>query len=414
MAALVYDVSAVRWTACKIIGRRWPGVFWSRLAGLSLRQVPVPGLPSPRWVRLRPVLGGICGTDIAAVFQRQHPANILQVFSPMPALLGHENVSIVDAVGPQVTRFQPGDRVVVEPTLSCTPRGIEPVCPRCRAGQFTLCQNFVTGPLPRGSIIGWNSFTGGSWSEYFVAHESQLYRVPDGVSDEQAVLVDPVAGALHAVLRHRPGDDERVLILGAGLLGTGIGMALRAVGCGCRIYAVDVRPPRPDLAARAGIDEFITVGARDGQAGRYEAVAARIGGRVYPTKFGHCHLVGGFDTVYDCVGSSQTLSDAMKYARPRGTVVEVGTSQIGIVDTCPLWLDELHLVGANGRAFEPYEGRVLHTYEIVMELIRQGRLNLEGMLTHRFRPGQYREAFAAIADRGRSGAIKVAFEPGPR
>ncbi|MBI4578054.1 MAG: alcohol dehydrogenase catalytic domain-containing protein [Planctomycetes bacterium] len=414
MAALVYDVGAVRWATCKVIGRAWPGVFWSWLAGLSLRRVAVPALPGPGWVRLRPVLGGICGTDVAAIMQRHHPANILQVFSGLPALLGHENVSVVEAVGAEVSRFRPGDRVVAEPTLSCVPRGIKPVCRQCAAGQFTLCDHFRDGPLPPGSMIGWNAFTGGSWSECFIAHESQLYRVPEAIDDEQAVLVDPIAGALHAALRHRPTDDERVLILGSGLLGMGVAMSLRALGSRCRLYALARHPRQVELMQRARVDEVIRTRRGDNQAARYAAVAATIGGTIIPSMFGHHAFLGGFDVVYDCIGSGQSLTDAMKYARPRGTVVEVGTSQIGIVDTCPLWFDELTLVGTNGRAFERYDGRTMHTYEVVFELIGRGKLDLRGLVTHRFRTDQYQEAFATLADRGRTGAVKVTFEPGSK
>ena len=131
---------------------------------------------------------GICGTDLAAIMQRHHPASILRVFASFPAVLGHENVAVVDHAGPEVDRWKPGDRVVVESALSCVPRGINPVCPQCAAGRFTLCSNFRTGPLPVGSMIGWNSFTGGSWAPFFVAHEAQLYRVPDAIDEQVARL----------------------------------------------------------------------------------------------------------------------------------------------------------------------------------------------------------------------------------
>jgi threonine dehydrogenase-like Zn-dependent dehydrogenase len=410
MTALVYDIGAPRWMLCKVLGRVRPAVFWSRLSGLRLTRVAVPELPGEKWVRLRPILGGICGTDVAAIMQRHHPANILQVFSSLPAVLGHENVSVVDGVGPAVTRWRPGDRVVVEPTLSCVPRGIEPVCRHCAAGRFTLCDNFRTGPLPVGSMIGWNSFTGGSWASRFVAHESQLYRVPDGITDEQAVLTDPVAGALHAVLRHRPGDDQRVLILGAGLLGMGVVASIRALGGRCRLTAIVRHEAQREQMERFGVDETVQAGSREPQAVRYGRMAERIGGAVVPTRFGHQAFIGGYDVVYDCVGTGQSLTDAMKYVRAGGTVVEVGTTQITLVDTAPLWFDELTVVGTNGRAIENYDGRRLHTYEIIFELIGQGRLDLSGLLTHRFKLHQYREAFAVLNARARTGAIKVAFE----
>jgi threonine dehydrogenase-like Zn-dependent dehydrogenase len=299
--------------------------------------------------------------------------------------------------------------VVVEPSLSCVPRGVEPVCGPCAAGRFTLCQNFRTGPLPPGSMIGWNSFTGGSWAPAFVAHESQLYRVPDEIPDDVAVLTDPVAGALHAVLKCRPGDGQTVLILGAGLLGMGVAAATRALGSRCRLVAVIRHERQREMMQRFGVDETISVGRKESQAVRYGRVAKLIGGKVLPTKFGHQAFTGGFAIVYDCVGTGQSLTDAMKYARSGGTVVEVGTSQITLVDTAPLWFDELTLLGTNGRALEQYDGRRMHTYEVVFELIRQKRLDLSGLLTHKFAVRDYRQALAALAGRGRSGAVKVAF-----
>ncbi|HOB73189.1 MAG TPA: alcohol dehydrogenase catalytic domain-containing protein [Phycisphaerae bacterium] len=414
MNALVYDIGPARWLATKAAGWFTPAAYYSRISAISLRQVPIPALPSPEWLRLRPILGGICGTDLAAITLRHHPAGILQVFSSMPAVLGHENVSIVDEVGPAVTRWRPGDRVVVEPSLSCLPRGIHPPCPQCTAGRFTLCDNFLAGPLPPGSMIGWNSFTGGSWAPYFIAHQSQLYAVPEEMNDEEAVLTDPIAGALHAVLRHPPADDQTVLILGAGLLGLGIAAGIRALGGRCRLIALTRHPRQSEMMQRFGVNETIPVRRKDSKAVRYGRVAERIGGKLYPSRFGNRVLIGGFDVVYDCIGTGESLSDAMKYARSGGTVVEVGTSQISMVDTTPLWFNEVNLVGANGRAFEQYDGRRMHTYEIVFELVKQNRLDLAGLLTHRFQPADYRRAFAALVDRAHSGAIKVAFEPAVR
>ncbi|UCD27737.1 MAG: zinc-binding dehydrogenase [Planctomycetota bacterium] len=409
MPALVYDLNAVRWTVCKVAGWVVPKVFWSNFSNLRPRSVPVPSLPSEHWVRLKTVLGGICGTDMMSIMQRQHPASILQVFSSFPAVLGHENVAVVEEAGSKVDQWQPGDRVVVEPTLSCATREIKPICPQCKAGHFTLCSNFRTGPLPVGYMIGWNSFTGGSWAPYFVAHESQLYRVPDEISDEEAVLVDPMAGALHAVLRYKPADNDTVLILGAGVLGMGVAAAIRALSGKCRLWALDFDHRQLEKMQRFGVEEMICVDHADPQSRRYKKVAERVNGRVIPSKFGHQAFIGGFDVVYDCVGTGKSLTDALKYAAPRSTVVEVGTSQITLVDTAPLWFDELNLIGANGRAIEKYGRKKMHTYEIVFELIKQGKLDLTGLLTHRFGIEQYREAFEVLVNRNKSKAIKVAF-----
>jgi L-iditol 2-dehydrogenase len=413
MRALTYEASAPRWIACKLAGRFRPGVFWSRIAPLRMRTVPVPELPSPRWVRLRPILGGICGTDLAAIMLRHHPASILQTLSSFPAILGHENVCVIDEVGAEVEGWQPGDRVVVEPSLSCAVREIVPLCEACREGRFTLCRNFRNGSLPNGSMIGWNNFTGGTWAPYCVAHQTQLHRVPDAINDTQAVLTDPFAGALHAVLAHRPTDDETVLVLGAGVVGMGVAASIRALGSRCRLLAIARHGRQGELLRRFGADEIIEMARGESQSVRYGKLAERVGGRVVPSKFGHHALVGGVDRVYDCVGSGQSLTDAMKYARAGGVVVEVGTSQIALVDTTPLWLEEQTLVGANGRAIENFQGRSMHTYQIVFEMLATGRLDFAGLLTHRFKLSDYGRALWTMANRHRTGAIKVAFEADP-
>lgn len=412
MKALIYDVHAVRWTFCKVVGWVAPSIYWSRFSNLRLREVAVPALPGEDWVRVRTVLGGVCGTDLAAIFQRQHPASIMQAFSSFPAMLGHENVAVVETVGSRVSGFRPGDRVVVEPSLSCVPRGMDPLCPSCAAGRFTLCDHFRDGQLPPGLMIGWNHFTGGSWSPWFVAHESQLYRVPEGISDDRAVLTDPVAGALHGVLRRRPGEGESVLILGGGVLGMSVAACLKALGCQQRIVGLVRHAKQAEQLARYGVGECVCSSRQEGQAERYGKVAEVIGGKVMPTRFGHQAFIGGFDLVYDCVGSGQSLTDALKFARSGGTVVLVGTSQISIVDTAPMWFNEVSVIGANGRAIENEQERRRHTYEIVFELMEQGKLDLDGWLTHVFELDDYRKAFEAVYDRGRSGAVKVAFRHG--
>ncbi len=408
MNALIYDVNAVRWTFCKTAATWVPSVYWSRWSNLKLREVLVPPLPSGRWVRLKSIMGGICGTDLSALFQRQHPASIMQAFSSFPALLGHENVAEVTEIGPDVHEVEPGQRVVVEPSLSCVPRGIDPVCRSCAEGRFTLCENFHKGEIPPGLMIGWNNFTGGSWSPSFVAHVSQVYPVPDAIPDEVAVLTDPVAGALHGVLRRPPAEGERVLILGGGMLGMGLAKCLKALDFANPVTGL-VR--HPSQAHHLDVAECLVSGRKEGQGERYARVARVVDGEVYPTRFGHQMLIGGFDLVYDCVGTGQSLTDALKFARAGGTVALVGTSQITLVDTAPIWFQEVDVVGANGRAIEDHEGQHRHTYEIVFDLMSRGRLNLDGWLTHVFAPEDYPKAFETLYHRGRSGALKVAFAP---
>ena len=94
------------------------------------------------------------------------------------------------------------------------------------------------------------------------------------------------------------------------------------------------------------------------------------------------------------------------------TVVALGTSQITRVDTTALWFREITLLGAYGRQVETIDGRRVHTYDLLMELMRSRRMNLTGLLTHVFDASDYRRAFATLLSRRHSRAIKAAFRHG--
>ena len=268
MQAITFDIHPIRWPLCKAAGLLSARAFSSALSGLRLKEVAEPALPSPRWVRLRTRLGGICGTDVATIFLRSHPASFLRSLTSFPVGLGHEVVAEVAEVGADVTRVQPGDRVCVEPALSCVPRAMEPVCARCAVGQTALCENMTQGSLPPGTMIGFNGFTGGSWGPTFVAHESQLYPVPAAMDDEVAVLIDPIACAVHAVLRRPPADEERVLVIGGGIIGLGVVGAIRALD-GRAAVSVLVRHERQGEQARRYGATDVVLGRRN------EATAVR-------------------------------------------------------------------------------------------------------------------------------------------
>jgi len=414
MQALSYHVNPVGWVTCKWLRYLWPGCLLTGLNGLSLRRMAEPQLPSDDWVRLRTLMGGICGSEAVVIGQKHLPNSILQAFTSMPYVLGHENVAVVDRVGPAVDKEWLGRRVCVEPTLCCEVRGIDPPCPRCAEGQFGVCENFAAdgvgaAKLPPGTAIGFCGRVGGSFGEFFVAHESQLVPVPEGISDEQAVLTDPVACSLHAVLRaDQLSSAKSVLVYGTGVLGLGLVAAMRAIGYQGRIDAIGRRQMLADLADQMGADNFLHLPERTRD--RFERIAELTGATVQRARFGNYMLSGGYDVIFDCVTTRQSINECLKWVRARGQVVFVGTGHGGRVDLTPIWFREVGLIGAYGRQIEHYQGRKIGTYQLVHEFMTSGKLNTEALLTHKFPLGQYRRALDAALNKARHNAIKVAFD----
>lgn len=419
MIALEYHPTPFRWVVCKAAGMVTRRAYCGVLSPLRLVRRPIPALPGPGWVRLRTILGGVCGTDLALITQRAHPATILQSFASFPAVLGHENVAAIDAVGVEVSGWPAGRRVCVEPALGCAARGVEPPCRHCAEGRTSLCEAMASSehdaeavrPLPPRAMIGLNARTGGSWASYFVAHRSQLHAVPDGLSDEAAVLTDPLASAAHAVLRRRPREGEQVLVNGSGIIALGLIAVLRTLGCANRITAVVRHGFQAEIARRLGADSVIEHRRQAKPADRYDDIARRIGGRRVSGRFGNQAMLGGFDLVYDCTGSGRGLTDVLKWARSRGSVVAVGTSGIALMDTTPLWFDEIEMIGANGRQVETVDGRRVHGYDLVLEWMRSGGLDTALFPVTRFDLREYRAAFRQLLTRGRHPIVKAAFEP---
>lgn len=255
MKAVQFDMSIPHYLLTQAIGTFYPSIFWSTLSCLQYREISEPKLPNQDWVKVKVKYAGICGSDMNLIYLRDSP--YISPFSSFPFTIGHENLGIIIDIGEKVEDFNVGDRVVVDPALSCSTRGFTEPCVFCRRGDFSLCERFAEGTLAPGLIIGACRDTGGGWSQYFVAHKSQLFWVPSNVNDENAILVDPFCSALHPVMRNFPNNDEIVLVVGVGVIGLCVVAALRALDSKARIITLAKYSFQGELAKRYGVDEVI-------------------------------------------------------------------------------------------------------------------------------------------------------------
>ncbi len=159
MQALVYYRSVLRYLAVKAANRIWPHRFFHALAPVALKQVDL--VPREGWVILRNRLCGLCGSDLNLI--RGSESYLLEPYASFPAILGHEVVAQIEWAPPD-SPWQTGDRVAVEPVLSCQVRGLPP-CRFCAQGKYNLCESFTQGPMAPGAILGMNRDVGGGLAE---------------------------------------------------------------------------------------------------------------------------------------------------------------------------------------------------------------------------------------------------------
>jgi threonine dehydrogenase-like Zn-dependent dehydrogenase len=372
--------------------------------------LPDPEFLLPDWVITRPRLTGICGSDSKQVFmdwgEVASPDNPMKAFFSLPQVLGHEVVADVLDVGPEARGLGPGDRVVLNPWLSCAPRGVEPICPACEVGDFSLCWNFAAPPIAPGIHTGTSSDASGGYAELMPAHDSMLFKVPDSVPDELAVFADPFAVSLHAVTRHPPPPGGKVMVYGAGALGTCATEILRALHPDVDVLVVARFDAQAALARKLGA----TVIGHEPAIQVIEEAAAWSGGVLQNSDGKPMAYPGGIDVVYDTVGKQETFEVGARVLRARGTIVRAGVHGPTFWEDTPLYFKELCFVGSNAFGFEEIDGVRQHGIEHYLDLVADGRIDLTGMLTHTFSLNDWRDAFATIATQDRSGAIKVAFD----
>jgi threonine dehydrogenase-like Zn-dependent dehydrogenase len=373
----------------------WPGVVYSSLSPTRFVEVPDPPLPGPRWVRVRNRLCGICASDLSILLVEADP-RVAPVALPGTdrIYLGHEVVGEVTEAGPGVSALGVGDRVILNALgPNCLNQEIDPPCRHCREGNVGLCENASLG---RGGDT-----VGGGWSDGMVAHETSVYRVPDELDDEAAAMIEPLSVSVHAALHRLPEAGERALVVGCGTIGLGVIEALRAMAPESAITAMARYPQQEAMASRLGAHGLIV------HEESYAEVARLTCGKLYEGALGSRTILGGYDVVYDCVGTGRTVQDSLRWARAGGTVVLVGMSLKRMqVDLTPAWYQEVALIGTYSHGMETRGGRRLSTYDLIVEALREGTMTTEGFVTHRYPLARWREAARTAADK-RSGAIKV-------
>ena len=400
MKSIYFERNIPKILATKLLSKFTQAVYFSAISPVRYRKIPDQNLPGPNWVRVAPVLAGICGVDLSLFFVQADPAiSIAALPGELKTFMGHELVGRVMEAGGNVTSLKAGDRVTLQKYLPCCSiKEIDPPCRFCAQGHYTLCENIAEKPVHENLGVG--------FGDVFIAHQTQLIKVPDDIPDEEAVMIEPASVSLHAVLRRPPADHEKVLVIGAGTIGLNVIQCAKAVNPGCRVYVLEKIGFKKDLARKLGADEILSGDS-------YEAVSKATGGKLYQGAFNNRNILGGFDLIYDCVGYSVTIKDSLRWLRARGDYVMVG-NQLSPVhfDQTPVWNQEVNIIGVNSHGCEDYNGEKISSFDLAIRMIQDGRISLKGLVTHRFALKDYKEAFKMFRKKDEP-VVKVVFEMHP-
>ncbi|TDV56191.1 threonine dehydrogenase-like Zn-dependent dehydrogenase [Actinophytocola oryzae] len=377
--------------------RPWlPSVAYGRLGPVGDRAADDRDLPGPGWVLVRNLQSGICASDLAVLRAEVDPrVTIAALPGRDRTYLGHEVVGEVLAAGAG-TGLEPGERVVLDtrfqgPTCRSTETGS--LCRACAAGNPMLCENPDRFPAELG--------VGGGWSERILCHASEVYRVPPELDDDQAMLVEPFSLGMRAALKALPGPGERCLVVGGGMAGLSIVQTVRLLSPDAHITVVARHPAQAALAEGLGADRVER---------RLDPARLAEPSRMFRGPLGSYFVMGGFDVVFDCVGSGPTLTTSLRLARASATVVLVGIRFAPVkADLSPVWHQEVRLAGVLAHGWERAGEEDAHTYDLVCRHLVKGDLSTDGFITDRFPLAEWRRAVAR-ADARADGVIRVVLD----
>ncbi len=378
MKALRFERKPAKYVAASLAGRLSAGKGAS-VGPLRLTDIDELDLPTDQWVRLRPRLAGICGSDLATI--DGHSSHYFDPIVSFPFTPGHEVVG----------DLPDGSRAVLIPVLSCVTRGISPVCSACEAGRTNHCGRIAFGHLEPGLQSGFCEDTGGGWSAEMVAHPSQILAVPDALSDEAAVMIEPTACAVHAARMVAAGGARNtVAVIGTGTLGLLTIAALRSEATVGTLLATGKYPHQKTLATALGADHVA--------APRELARLVRSLTGAFVLEGGQ--LTDGVDLVVDCVGSEASLAQALQVLAPGGEVLVVGMPGHTSLDLTTLWHRETAIRGCYAYTRPDFER--------ALTLVADA--DLARLVSATYPLARYADAIEHAANAGARGAVKVAFD----
>lgn len=332
---------------------------------IEVRQVDIP-VPKDNEALVKVHCIGVCGSDVHYYEHGKIGRYVVQA----PIVLGHELAGEVVEVGKSVTNVAVGDRVAVEPGVTCGS------CDYCKSGRYNLCPDVVFLATPP---------VDGAWADYIVMPSDYLFKLPDTMSYEEGALLEPLSVGFHAMLRGRVKPFDRLLITGLGPIGLLAGQAAKLFGVS-EIYGTDVVPFRRELARRMGFTEVLDPAGED------------VGKRLAELTGG-----AGITLVVESSGNARAMADTIKLVRRGGRIVFVGLPADGAIP-----MDMGQLIDGEIDAYGVF--RYANTYPAAIQALERSSVDIRSIITHRYALADIKEA-VETARTQKDTSIKVMIYP---
>jgi len=319
---------------------------------MEMREIPEPELVNPGDVKIRMSVVGVCGSDIHYYTQGQIGSQVVRY----PFTVGHEGAGIVSEVGSDVTRIKPGDRVAIDPAMPCWE------CDQCKAGRHHTCRKL--------RFLGCPGQAEGCLMEYIVMPETSCYPLTGNLDPDQGSISEPLAIGIYAVKKAGGVKDLNIGILGFGPIGMSVMLAARAEGAD-RIFVTDKINERLSIAEKEKADQTGNPLSEDIVEKILKAEPA------------------GPDIVFECCGQQEAFNQAVELLKPGGKLVIAGIPEFDN------WSMNVEKTRRKELSLQ-FIRRQVDCTGLAIEMMKNGRIDVGNMVTHRFPFSRTKEAFDLV------------------
>lgn len=329
---------------------------------MQMSDVPDPVIENDTDVLIKMATVGVCGSDVHYYVSGKIGSRVVQY----PFAVGHEGAGIVESIGSAVKDLKPGDRIAIDPAISCRE------CDQCKAGRGHTCRKL--------KFLGCPGQVEGCLSEYIIMPQECCFKIKDSMTFEQAAISEPLAIGVYSVKQSIPMQDAKVGILGAGPIGLSVLLPARVQGAE-KIYVTDRIDDRVEVAKKVGAD---WAGNPDTQNIVEDILKEEP---------------NGLDVVFECCGQQEALDEAIELLKPGGKLMLIG---IPAVDKVSFSIDKLRrkeICVQNVR-------RQVDCVQDALDMIDDKQIDVDFMATHHFTFDKTKDAFDLVANY-KDGVIKA-------